>query len=394
MLQRIRIALALERNVLVLSATILLLLASIYTWYPLLPLHFRDLGASDAQVGLAYSSLTIAFSLIQFAGGLLADRYGRKWLIALPTFIFIPLYILAGATRNWMTLLIALLIVNSLSALQLPAFMALLAESVSERRRGRAFGVLEFAVSLSVALGPGLGAALLPLVGIRALIHYTALISLLCALLRAFGLREATHRPPPLSLGSLGYLRQAGFRWLLTAVCFFALTRVMTMWGPFVTLHAEDALGMEKPEINALFSLGGLAAMAASLLGGRLADRYGSRNLLIASSLGHVLTMLLWALAGNSMVVGLAFFVTASMGLQMGSVAYDALVTQAASAGSRGAFVGLLGTITGLTSAAAPAFGAYLRGSFGSTAPFWAALGLGTATALSLSRVVPYREDS
>jgi len=167
----------------------------------------------------------------------------------------------------------------------------------------------------------------------------------------------------------------------------------MTIWGPFVTLHAEDALGMNKPEINALFAVGGLAATAASLLGGRLADRYGSRNLLAASSLGHVITMLLWALAGNSSV-GLGFFMTASMGLQMGAVAYDALLTQAASVGSRGAFVGLLGTITGLTSAVAPALGAHLRVGFGSVAPFWTALGLGMATALSLSRVVPQGEKN
>ena len=102
--------------------------------------------------------------------------------------------------------------------------------------------------------------------------------------------------------------------------------------------------------------------------------------------------MLFWALAGNSLV-GLGFFVTAGMGLQMGSVAYDALLTQAASTGSRGALLGLLGTITGLASAVAPALGAHLRVSFGSAAPFWAALGLGVATALSLLRVFPQGDE-
>ena len=86
-IQRVRNALALERNIVVLSGTVFLILTSLFTWYLLLPLHFRELGANDAEVGLAYSLLGIAFALMQFAGGLLADRYGRKLPIVLPTFL-------------------------------------------------------------------------------------------------------------------------------------------------------------------------------------------------------------------------------------------------------------------------------------------------------------------
>jgi len=59
----------------------------------LLPLYFRELGANDAQVGLAYSLLTISFAVMQFAGGLLADCHERKLPIVLPTFVFASLYI-------------------------------------------------------------------------------------------------------------------------------------------------------------------------------------------------------------------------------------------------------------------------------------------------------------
>ena len=78
----------------------------------LLPLYFCELGANDAEVGLAYSLLTISFAMMQFAGGLLADRYGRRLPIVLPTFIFVPLYVLAGFTHSWIALLIILLIIN------------------------------------------------------------------------------------------------------------------------------------------------------------------------------------------------------------------------------------------------------------------------------------------
>jgi len=47
----VRDALALERNVLVLSGTVFLILTSLFTWYLLLPLYFRELGANDALRG-------------------------------------------------------------------------------------------------------------------------------------------------------------------------------------------------------------------------------------------------------------------------------------------------------------------------------------------------------
>ncbi|MBC7265116.1 MAG: MFS transporter [Chloroflexi bacterium] len=375
-----------ESNVLVIAGTVFLLVTSLFTWYLLLPLYFRDLGASDAQVGLGYSLITLGYTLMQFAGGLLTDRYGRKWLIVVPTFVFGPLYALAGAAQNWPTLLVALFLINSLSAIQSPAFTSLLAESVPEDRRGGAFGAFEFAISLAIAVGPGLGALLLPRVGIRPLMYTTAVLSLVCALLRMVGLRETNHRPSPITLGHLQDFRQEQVRWFLVVACLFATVYTLTLWGPFASLHAEDALGLDKPQINGLFAIGGLAAMVASLLGGRLADRYGGRNILAAACLAHVGTMAAWAIVGTS-PTGLALFAASNAGLQMGIVAYSTLLTQIATGRSRGTLVGLFGTITGLIAALAPTVGTYLRVHFGSAAPFWAALGLGFAVSLLLGKV-------
>lgn len=382
---RLRAILALEQNVLVLSSTVLLLMTSLFTWYLVLPLYFRDLGASDAQVGLAYSLLTISFTLVQFAGGLITERHGRKLPIVLPTFAFAPLYALAGAARNWVVLLGLLLLTNSLSAIQWPAFISLLAESVPESQRGRAFGAFNVAIGLGMAVGPGLGAELLTSVGLRQLIYSTAVISLICAVARSLALRETMDRPSPVQVGALRRAFNPDLRWFLAAGCLFALIYNLTLWGPFPSLHAKDAWELSKPQINRLFSIGGLAAVVASIIGGRLADRYGARDILIASCLGHVLAILPWALAGMS-PLGLALFIMANAGLKVGFVAYDALLSQLTPR-SRGAIVGLFGTVTGGIGALGPLSGTYLRMIFGSAAPFWAALGLGLGMAFSLRSV-------
>ena len=385
-IQRVRSALALERNVLVLSGTVFLILTSLFTWQLLLPLYFRELGANDAQVGLAYTLLTMAFSVMQFAGGLLADRYGRKLPIVLPTFVFVPLYALAGLAQSWVALLIILLTINSLSAIQGPAFISIMAESVPEKQRGMAFGVFEFAISVAATIGPALGAALISRWGMRTLIHSTAVIALLCASLRTMGLHETNYRPSPIELSSLKQLRLPRLRWFLLAAILLVCIYNWTLWGPFVSLHAEDALGLSKPQINNLFAVGGFACMVASLLGGHSASRFGGRNLLVAAGLGHVVSMILWAVAGTS-PSGITLFVITNMGLQMAIIAYNTLLTQVTPSDSRGTTTGLIGTVTGVIGGVAPTVGAYLRDSLGSTATFWIALLAGLAMATVLRKV-------
>jgi MFS family permease len=73
--------LALNRNVAVLSGTVFLFVGAWFSWYPILPLHLRDLGATDAQVGLAYTLMQLGYQGMQLLGGLLADvRDGKVTL--------------------------------------------------------------------------------------------------------------------------------------------------------------------------------------------------------------------------------------------------------------------------------------------------------------------------
>jgi len=100
-LLRIHKSLFFERNILVLSLTVLFILMAFYSWYPILPLYLQELGASDFQIGFSYTLLTLSYSLMQLGGGILADYFGRKLLISLPTFILPLLYFLAGNSSNW-----------------------------------------------------------------------------------------------------------------------------------------------------------------------------------------------------------------------------------------------------------------------------------------------------
>jgi len=385
--RQLRTGLALERNVLVLAGTVLLMLSWMFTWYQLLPMHLRDLGASDAQVGLSYSLMNLGYSLIQLLGGLLADRYGRKWLIILPTLGFVPLYLLGGACTHWLALLLIMLTINSLSALQWPSFLAIIAESVRDDQRGTAFGVLEFCIGVGSTIGPAIGTVLIPLLGRRVLLAGTGLVALVCAILR-LALKETAHPHLMAGGGTKGYHLDARLRWFLAAACLFYVVMGLTVHGPFVSLHAADVIHLSDQQINALFAAGGLCATVASLVGGKVIERIGSRRALIVSVLGHTATLVPWALA-TSALIGFPVFMVSWMLMQMGFVAYETMLSDVTTPRTRGTVVGLFGTVTGLVSASAPALGAWLREYTGSISPFWVALLFAVVTTALLIRVRP-----
>jgi MFS family permease len=126
-LAKIRQSLFIEQNVSVLSLTVLFVLIAFFSWYPVLPIYLQELGANGFQVGFSYTLLSLASTLMQFFGGILSDRFGRKWLIVFPSFIFPVLYFLVASSTHWYVLVFFLVIVNSLSALQLPSFYAMIA---------------------------------------------------------------------------------------------------------------------------------------------------------------------------------------------------------------------------------------------------------------------------
>ena len=365
--------LTLNRNVAVLSSTVFFFAGAWFSWYPILPLHLRDLGATDAQVGLAYTLMQLGYQGMQVLGGVLADRYGRKRLIVWPTFAFFPLYLLAAATRSWGLLVALLVVADSVGAVQWPALMALLAESVPEGERGTAFALFEFAAGLGVALGPAAGAAILAVGDVSLLIGATGVVAFGCAIVRWLWLQETAHRSSPPGLGDWRVLLGGRLRVFLVAASLFYLLMAMTVHGPFISLHAKDVGRLSEQAINSLIAVVGLAATAASLAGGWIIRRLGARRVLWLGTLSHAVALLPWAYA-PAMLAGQGSLLVSWVGMQLSFIAFQTVLAEQAGDASRGSIVGLVGTITGLVAAVGPTLGAWLRGAFGSTGPFWAAL--------------------
>jgi len=384
---KIRQSLFIEQNVFVLSITVLFILIAFFSWYPVLPIYLQELGANDFQVGFSYTLLALSYTLMQFSGGILSDHFGRRMLIVFPSFAFPILYFLAGNSSNWIILIFFLTIANSLSALQLPSFYSMIAESVPKNKRGIAFSRFELFVILGITIGPAIGMVLIPRIEMKYLFYLTSLVTFLCALARMFWLKETHHHRTKINkIDSFKKLFNKKMLLIILALSPLFLLFNLTTNGPFISLYAKEVMNLDKSKINLLFALGGFAAVIYSLWGEKIIDKWSSKKVLLCSALGLGIFVILWSLS-STLWPAIVLFAIFYIFSQSCHIAYDSFLADITHQESRGLVIGFIGTCTGLIGSLGPSLGGYLKFQFGPLSPFWAGLIFALATSSLLTKV-------
>src|SRR5881394_3783848 len=179
--------------------TFLLALASLFAdistemLYPVLPVFLtQTLNASGSIVGLIDGFAQAAQNIVQGFSGTLADRLQKRKPVALVGYFLAALgKPLMGLSTVWQGVFGARLLDRLGSGIRSAPRDALVASSVDEKDRGRAFGLEGFGDNAGAFLGPLLAVFLLYSlqVGIRA-IFYLAIIPGLLAFLMVLLVKE------------------------------------------------------------------------------------------------------------------------------------------------------------------------------------------------------------
>ncbi len=131
---------------------------------PTLPLHLEDnLQLGEAAIGLLFAVATAAYGLCSPLTGWLADRWGRRRVMALglgATVVFLPLLALPG---SWPGELAALVPFGAACAFLLAPTLPALADAADRRGSrsyGAAFALFSMAYTVGQTIGPSLGGLL------------------------------------------------------------------------------------------------------------------------------------------------------------------------------------------------------------------------------------------
>ena len=267
---------------------------------PLLPIFAAALGANDVLLGLIVSVSTVTGMVSKPLIGLLSDRWGRKlWLLIGTTFFaFIPFaYWLVQTPEQ----LVAIRIIHGMAtAIYGPVTLAYVAEHAGTRRAEK-LAWFSNARNVGYIIGPAVGGALLLWVSPQLVFTLIGLVSCL-AFLPIVGLADNQ---------KLIVKQKASWRQQITeavqssgsAVAVWLAGGIEAMM--FVALYALRAFlpiyalgeGWNSAEIGTFFAIQEAANIVCKPIGGRLADHWGKRPLIIIGIIGLALTLPLVAIA-------------------------------------------------------------------------------------------------
>jgi len=157
-------------------------------------LYVLGLGATETILGVIALSQFLALASLQFPGGYLADKYGRKWLISTMTFGVALSYIIYGIAPSWHFILIGAVLMAIFNSTYQPALNAMISDSLPPERRGMGFSIVMLIASVSTTPSPAAAGLLRayfgPINGMRISYGIVVALFLAAAFFRFFFLKE------------------------------------------------------------------------------------------------------------------------------------------------------------------------------------------------------------
>ncbi len=130
-----------------------------------MPIISKEFDISPAVQGILLSSFFWSYCLMQIPGGMLADRFLPRAVIAGATILWGGFAALAAASTGWITMLLTRLGLGLTEAPVYPAGAKLIALWMSPVERGRAAALLDGGAPLGTALGSLIIAGLIAALG-------------------------------------------------------------------------------------------------------------------------------------------------------------------------------------------------------------------------------------
>jgi MFS family permease len=374
-----------QRNILVLSITGVMAMSFMMLTFQWWSLYQLELGATPEIVGAtAMLDATIMF-LFQLPGGMLADKFGRKKVIVVGWILRSVGALVLIFARTWQQLIPGSILQNAGMSISMPAFQALIAESLPYERRGAGFGAYRLITNLPMIFVPILSGMYMDYVGVAQGMmtgfYLSVIVTSAATVLRAKFLKETMRTKEgerratlPLnfkeSLSSLRVIKGSILAMLIvSAFSLFALRLIM----PFQTVYAVDVKGYSKTQWGLVSTVIGIISTVLSLPGGMLSDRFGRRPLLLiaeftppANSFGLVLlpefnqVLLLNVITGIGAGLG-----GVQYGGPRGGPAWQALMADLVPSKDRGKVMGFMETIAGVPALPASVIGGFLYNDIG-----------------------------
>jgi MFS transporter, DHA1 family, tetracycline resistance protein len=336
-----------------------------------------------------------AFLVAPFLGRL-SDRFGRRPVIITAAFgaaFAMTLFGIGGAL--WVLVLARA--IQGLTAGDMPALFAYLADITPPEERARRFGILGALSGIGMMIGPAVG-GLLATVSLDLPVFITAGVSLTVAILSIFLLPEslqpgnrissiAMRDVQPFAVFKAAFGRKE-LRGLLIGFALLALT-----FGFFVnnfSVLALDSIQWGPTEIGLMTaSVGVVDILIQGVLLGILLPRIGERGVIVSGIVAQSIGLIALALVASIFAQPWVFIVGALMlaaGQGAAQAAMDGAMANAVGDDEQGWLGGATQSLNAAMSTVAPLIAAALYATVSHAAPYWFGAAIMVVAAIVISR--------
>ncbi len=389
---------AFPRQFWVLTAGIFIYVGAAALAFPFEAIYLRqNLHTSMTMIGVVFGLVPLAVMPVQFWGGHLTDKLGRRIVIMLSVLVGVVWFIgFAFVTELWQVA--ALVAVES--AFGWPLFQtasnAMIADLLPAEKRQEGFGVTRAAMNFGVVVGPVLAGQALGLgVSYRVLFLSAAAGCTLMVVMMAVWIRESRPASARQPVRRVDGERRGGYRTVFRDRVFivFCLAAILPVFcignfGSIYAVYITSFLGLPSSEWAYLLTLNALIVVLVQIpLVAALSGRNRMVLLAVSSALlalgvgGSAFAGPLWSLV--------ILIVVLSLGETLLSPVASAEVADLAPEALRGRYMGVWTVVWNGGAALGPAFGGWAMDSFGGRQAFMALLVVGLAGAVAFLALAP-----
>jgi len=327
------------------------------------------------ELGLVFSVSNAVAAVLQIPSGLLSDKFGRKKIHCIGTFLGVFPPLLYTLANNWGDLIPWVILSGVSVGLYVPVRWTVVADISTTKTMATAYSWTNVAWLTGSTVGPLLGGLVADFYGVKAPF-------LVCFALTSFSFPMVLLLRETAGQGSLKTATQEGIRgdlepfpFLWVAFLFSAMNVIqgigIGIFSPITSVFASVRFGADYALLGLLYAVGfGLPSIIVQVPGAALANRYDRRKILIVTFTVSAPFYGLLAMSRNLMELTALMFLGNTF-LNISWPAYQALMMDLTSSLRRGLINGVSATTFWLGMMLGSALSGLLWDTFGMHIPYY-----------------------
>jgi MFS transporter, DHA1 family, multidrug resistance protein len=333
-----------NRTLIILSSQMFLIAIGVGVANPVLPQYAKSFGVNIAMIGLIITAFGVTRMVADIPASRLTTRIGRRPVMIIGLVFVILSAFGAGLTNSYWGLLVSWGIHGIGASLFIVAAMLMLADISSTGNRGQMMGTFQGCQLAGSGIGPALGGFVAQFWGYQSVFFVFAAVAVICLFITSFFIVETrdnsrfsvkpNDRSQPEASPSDS---RTGIRPLLGNTSFMLVSMVtlgifimrISSQNQLLPLLGLERMGLTSGQIGTAMAIIVFSQFVATLICGKLSDRFGRKAIIAPGCLVAALSLLVLS---QSYTFGMLILSCVGMGIGVGmagssSLAYVADIT-------------------------------------------------------------------